>query len=82
MCDACLVCDNVAFLMNCEIVIGATTVAEYRQYIEKDGALERRFQPIMVDEPSVAEAIEILTAAAPRYDQTEVQKRIIYHSHP
>ena len=57
-------------------------MAEYRQYIEKDGALERRFQPIMVDEPSVAEAIEILTAAAPRYDPSDFQKRIVYHSHP
>ncbi|KAL7497674.1 hypothetical protein ACHAWT_005632 [Skeletonema menzelii] len=50
-------------------VIGATTVAEYRQYIEKDGALERRFQPILVNEPSVDEAIEILNAVAPRYEE-------------
>jgi len=50
-------------------VIGATTVSEYRQYIEKDGALERRFQPIMVDEPSVDEAIEILNAVMPRYEE-------------
>jgi len=50
-------------------VIGATTVSEYRQYIERDGALERRFQPIMVKEPSVDEAIEILNAVAPRYEE-------------
>ena len=74
----CPVCDDVAFLMKCcEIVIGATTVAEYRQYIEKDGALERRFQPIMVDEPSVAEAIEILTAAAPRYVELRVRSELL-----
>ena len=39
--------------------IGATTLDEYRQYIEKDAALERRFQPVMVDEPSVEDAISI-----------------------
>ena len=50
-------------------VIGATTVAEYRQYIEKDGALERRFQPIIVDEPTVDEAIDILNAVMPRYEE-------------
>eukprot|EP00574_Skeletonema_japonicum_P014035 CAMPEP_0201720510 /NCGR_PEP_ID=MMETSP0593-20130828/5421_1 /ASSEMBLY_ACC=CAM_ASM_000672 /TAXON_ID=267983 /ORGANISM="Skeletonema japonicum, Strain CCMP2506" /LENGTH=972 /DNA_ID=CAMNT_0048211149 /DNA_START=54 /DNA_END=2972 /DNA_ORIENTATION=+ len=50
-------------------VIGATTVAEYRQYIEKDGALERRFQPIMVNEPTVEESIEILNAVTPRYEE-------------
>ena len=50
-------------------VIGATTVSEYRQYIERDGALERRFQPIMVNEPSVDEAIEILNAVTPRYEE-------------
>eukprot|EP00985_Skeletonema_marinoi_P015519 scaffold8037_cov73-Skeletonema_marinoi.AAC.1 len=50
-------------------VIGATTIAEYRQYIEKDGALERRFQPIMVNEPSIDEAIEILNAVSPRYEE-------------
>ena len=50
-------------------VIGATTVAEYRQYIEKDGALERRFQPIMVNEPTVDEAIDILNAVMPRYEE-------------
>merc|ERR1719217_226575 len=40
--------------------IGATTVSEYRKYIEKDQALERRFQPVNVPEPTVEEAIEIL----------------------
>ena len=40
--------------------IGATTLNEYRQYIEKDAALERRFQPVMVNEPSVEDAIAIL----------------------
>lgn len=41
-------------------VIGATTIKEYRKYIEKDSALERRFQPVMVDEPSIEASIEIL----------------------
>ena len=41
--------------------IGATTLDEYRQYIEKDAALERRFQPVMVDEPTVEDTISILT---------------------
>lgn len=50
-------------------VIGATTIAEYRQYIEKDGALERRFQPILVNEPSVEESIDILNAVMPRYEE-------------
>ena len=40
--------------------IGATTLEEYRKHIEKDSALERRFQPVMVGEPSVEETIEIL----------------------
>lgn len=48
-------------LANGEIqVVGATTLAEYRKYIEKDAALERRFQPIMVNEPSIEETVEIL----------------------
>ena len=50
-------------------VIGATTIQEYRQYIEKDGALERRFQPILVNEPTVDEAIDILKAVMPRYEE-------------
>ncbi|KAL3796513.1 hypothetical protein ACHAW5_004415 [Stephanodiscus triporus] len=51
------------------VVIGATTVSEYRQYIERDGALERRFQPILVNEPTVDEAIDILNAVMPRYEE-------------
>jgi ATP-dependent Clp protease ATP-binding subunit ClpC len=49
--------------------IGATTLDEYRQYIEKDSALERRFAPIYVDEPSVDEAIEILRGVRDRYEK-------------
>lgn len=48
-------------------VIGATTIGEYRKYIEKDAALERRLQPLMVKEPSVEETIGILSAIAYRY---------------
>ena len=50
-------------------VIGATTVDEYRKHIEKDPALERRFQPIYVDEPSVEEAMEILKGVRPKLEQ-------------
>ena len=50
-------------------VIGATTVDEYRKYIEKDPALERRFQPIYVDEPTVEETIEILKGLRPKLEQ-------------
>jgi ATP-dependent Clp protease ATP-binding subunit ClpE len=49
-------------------VIGATTLDEYRKHIEKDAALERRFQPVMVDEPSVAESIEILKGIRNYYE--------------
>ena len=48
--------------------IGATTLDEYRQYIEKDSALERRFQPVMVDEPTVEETISILRGLKERYE--------------
>ena len=48
--------------------IGATTVDEYRKHIAKDSALERRFQPIYLEEPSVEETIEILKALRPRYE--------------
>src|SRR3954463_12001103 len=48
--------------------IGATTLDEYRKYLEKDAALERRFQPISVDEPSVAHTIEILKGLRDRYE--------------
>jgi ATP-dependent Clp protease ATP-binding subunit ClpB len=49
--------------------IGATTLNEYRQYIEKDAALERRFQPILVDEPTVEDTISILRGLRDRYEQ-------------
>ena len=48
--------------------IGATTLAEYRQYIEKDAALERRFQPVQVDEPTVEDTISILRGLKERYE--------------
>ena len=48
--------------------IGATTIDEYRKYVEKDAALERRFQPIMVDAPSVEETVAILRGLKDRYD--------------
>ena len=49
-------------------VIGATTPDEYRRHIEKDAALERRFQPVWLEEPTVAEAIDILRGLKPRYE--------------
>lgn len=49
-------------------VIGATTLKEYRQYIEKDAALERRFQPITVEEPSIADTTKMLTAVKGYYE--------------
>ncbi|WP_010248699.1 ATP-dependent Clp protease ATP-binding subunit [Acetivibrio cellulolyticus] len=49
-------------------VIGATTLNEYRKHIEKDSALERRFQPVMVDEPSIEESIEILKGIKDYYE--------------
>ena len=48
--------------------IGATTLDEYRQYIEKDAALERRFQPVMIDEPTVEDTISILRGLKDRYE--------------
>ena len=50
-------------------LIGATTISEYRKYIEKDGALERRLQPILVKEPSVLQTLSILQAIAPKYEK-------------
>ena len=50
-------------------VIGATTIEEYRKYIEKDAALERRFQPVMVEEPKDEETIEILRGLRPLYEK-------------
>jgi len=49
--------------------IGATTLEEYRRYIESDAALERRFQPILIHEPTVEETIEILRGVAPLYEE-------------
>ena len=50
-------------------VIGATTSDEYRRYIEKDSALERRFQPVQIDEPSIEESIEIIRGLKPKYEE-------------
>lgn len=50
-------------------VIGATTIEEYRKYIEKDAALERRFQPVMTNEPGETESIEILKGLRPAYEK-------------
>eukprot|EP00930_Biecheleria_cincta_P102776 TRINITY_DN945_c0_g4_i1.p1 TRINITY_DN945_c0_g4~~TRINITY_DN945_c0_g4_i1.p1 ORF type:complete len:1052 (-),score=297.98 TRINITY_DN945_c0_g4_i1:85-3240(-) len=50
-------------------VIGATTIEEYRKYIEKDKALERRFQPVQVPEPTVEETLQILTGLARKYEE-------------
>ena len=59
-----------AFLARGEIqLIGATTITEYRKYIEKDAALERRFQPVNVEEPTEEEAVRILEGVTPRYER-------------
>jgi len=50
-------------------VIGATTITEYRKHIEKDAALERRFQPVYVDQPSLPEAVEILRGLREKYEE-------------
>lgn len=50
-------------------LIGATTVAEYHKYVEKDAALERRFQSVYVEEPSMQEAVNILKGVAPKYEE-------------
>uniref|UniRef100_UPI0026107583 AAA family ATPase n=1 Tax=uncultured Flavonifractor sp. TaxID=1193534 RepID=UPI0026107583 len=50
-------------------VIGATTLTEYRKYIEKDSALERRFQPVIVEEPSIEDSVRILQGIAPYYEK-------------
>ena len=49
-------------------IIGATTLNEYRKHIEKDAALERRFQPVMVNEPTKEESVQILTGLRDRYE--------------
>lgn len=68
--------------------IGATTLNEYRQYIEKDAALERRFQPVLVDEPTVEDTISILRGLKERYevfhgvkiqDQALIQAAVLSH---
>lgn len=50
-------------------LIGATTITEYRKYVEKDAALERRFQPVNVEEPTEEEAVRILRGVSPRYEE-------------
>ena len=50
-------------------LIGATTISEYHKYVEKDAALERRFQPVTVEEPTPGEALEILRGVVPRYEE-------------
>ena len=50
-------------------VIGATTLDEYRKYVEKDPALERRFQPVYIDQPSVEDTIEIIKGLKPKYEE-------------
>src|SRR5690625_5615924 len=49
-------------------MVGATTLDEYREHIEKDAALERRFQQVFVDEPSVTDTVAILRGIAPKYE--------------
>jgi len=49
--------------------IGATTLDEYRKYVERDAALERRFQPVMVEEPTVEGTLEILRGVKVRYEE-------------
>ncbi len=69
-------------------IIGTTTLDEYRRYIEHDPALERRFQPIIVDEPSPADTVEILKGLRPRYEayhnvfiSDEICEDAVYLSH-
>lgn len=50
-------------------LIGATTIEEYRKYFEKDAALERRFQPVNVEEPTIEQAIDIVKGVAPKYEE-------------
>ena len=59
-------------------VIGATTLTEYRKYIEKDAALERRFQPVIVNEPSIEETIEMLKGIKGHYEQFHAIKVPMY----
>ena len=59
--------------------IGATTLDEYRKHIERDAALERRFQPVMVGEPSIEDTIEILKGLRERYEQHHRLKLPMMH---
>lgn len=67
-------------------VIGATTLSEYRKYIEKDAALERRFQPVMINEPSIADSVKILEGIKSYYEEFHnvripsetVEKAVVY----
>ncbi len=64
-------------------VIGATTLTEYRKYIEKDAALERRFQPITVEEPSVADTVEILQGIKGYYEKhhsVQIPTELLYRT--
>ncbi len=64
-------------------IIGATTLTEYRKHIEKDSALERRFQPVLIDEPSIEESIEILSGIKDyyeRYHNVKISNEIIEQS--
>jgi ATP-dependent Clp protease ATP-binding subunit ClpC len=54
--------------------VGATTLNEYRKYIEKDAALERRFQTVMVEAPTVEEAVQILKGLRPKYEAHHTTK--------
>ena len=58
-------------------VIGATTLVEYRKYIEKDAALERRFQPVIIDEPSVSDCVEILKGIKGYYEKAIANRILI-----
>ena len=61
-------------------IIGATTLTEYRKHIEKDSALERRFQPVIIDEPSISESIEILEGIKDYYEtyhHVKISKKIV-----
>src|SRR4029078_12095130 len=76
--------------------IGATTLDEYRKYIERDAALERRFQPVMVEEPTLEQTVDILFGIRGRYEEhhkvkitdeavrsaADLSSRCITHRHP
>lgn len=60
-------------------VIGATTLDEYRKYIEKDKALERRFQPVLVEQPSIDESISILRGLKENLSNSMELELVIIH---